>query len=160
MTETLTDQALAQARAAGLARPRPPAPGQEWKPRTPAEEHLLREGYRLDRLRLLLLEEVGRLRRQTVRPSRAEVLAAASRKAERMRECPLSPALLAAVAGAAAGETGEETAARLHLSYEAVKTARQRAMSRLQARSMAHAVALVLAHGWLPSDVITTGGTR
>jgi len=156
---TLTDKHLAQLRTAGLARPRPPYPGQEWKPRTPAEEHLLREGHRLDRLRLLLLEEVGRLRRQTARTPRREVMAAAARTADRMSGCPLSPAQLAAVAAAAAGESSEETAGRLCLSYETVKTNRQRALARLEARSMPHAVALVLAHGWLlPGDVLTDGG--
>lgn len=159
MNATLTDKHLAQLRTAGLARPRPPYPGQEWKPRTPAEQHLLSEGHRLDRLRLLLLEEVGRLRRQTAGTPRADVLADAARTAERLRECPLPPALFAAVAAAAAGETPEDTARRLCLSHSAVKTNRQRAVARLKARSMTHAVALALAHGWLlPADVITEGG--
>lgn len=159
MSATLTDKALAQARIAGLARPRPPYPGQEWKPRTPAEQHLLREGHRLDRLRLLLLEEVGRLRGQTAQTPRADVLAAAARTAVRLRRRPLPPALFAAVAAAAAGETPEETAGRLCLSHSAVKTNRQRAVARLEARSMTHAVALALAHGWLlPADVLTESG--
>jgi len=159
VTATLTDRHLAQLRIAGLARPRPPYPGQEWKPRTPAEEHLLSEGHRLDRLRLLLLEEIGRLRRQTACAPRAQVIAAAVRKAERLRECPLSPALLAVVAAAAVGEAPEDTARRLCLSYESVKTNRQRAVSRLGARSMTHAVALALAHGWLlAEDVLGDGG--
>lgn len=159
MTTTLTHQALAQVRTAGLVRPRPPYPGQEWKPRTAAETHLLREGHRLDRLRLLLLEEVGRLRREIAGTPRAELMAAAARKADRMSQCPLTPAQLAAVAAAASGELPEDTARRLCLSYEALKSSRQRAVSRLQARSMTHAVALTLAYGWLlPGDVLGVGG--
>lgn len=159
MTTTLTDKTLAQLRAAGVVRPRPPYPGQEWRPRPPAEQHLLGECHRLDRLRLLLLEEVGRLRRQTAETPRAEVMAAAARTAERLRQCPLSPALFAAVAAAAAGEAPEETARRLCLSYETLKTNRRRAVARLEAHNMSHAVALVLAHGWLlPADVLTESG--
>lgn len=159
MNAALTDKHLAQLRTAGLARPRPPYPGQEWKPRTPAEQHLLGECHRLDRLRLLLLEEVGRLRGQAPQASRAEVMAAAARTADRMSKCPLTPAQFAAVAAAAAGEPLEDTARRLALSYETVKTNRQRAVARLEARGMTHAVALSLAHGWLlPADVLTESG--
>lgn len=159
MNATLTDRHLAQLRTAGLVRPRPPYPGQEWKPRTPAEQHLLSEGHRLDRLRLLLLEEVGRLRGRTVRASRAEAIAADVRTADRMSKCPLTPAQFAAVAAAAAGEPLEDTALRLVVSYETVKTNRQRAVARIEARDMTHAVALALAHGWLlPADVLTESG--
>lgn len=159
MNATLTDRHLAQLRTAGLARPRPPYPGQEWRPRTSAEEHLLSEGHRLDRVRLLLLEEIGRLRRQTAGTPRAEAIAAAARTAERLRECPLTTAQLAAVAAAATGEPPEDTARRMCLSYAAVRSNRQRAVSRLQARSMTHAVALAVAYGWLlPADVLVDGG--
>jgi DNA-binding CsgD family transcriptional regulator len=156
---TLTDRHLAQLRTAGLALPRAPYPGQEWKPRTAAEEHLLGEGHRLDRLRLVLLEEVGRLRGRTVRAERAEVTAAAVRTADRMSKCPLTTAQFTVVEAAAAGEPLEDTARRLFLSYEAIKTNRRRAVDRLQARDMTHAVALALAHGWLlPGGVLAGSG--
>ncbi|WP_171111279.1 MULTISPECIES: LuxR C-terminal-related transcriptional regulator [unclassified Streptomyces] len=156
-TAVLTDRAIAQMRRAGLVRPRPPYPGQEWRPRTEAEQHLLREGYRLDRLRLVLLEEVGRLRQAAALAPRAEVLAAAARTADRLRDCPLSSAELGAIAAAAAGESPEETASRLCLSYDAVRSQRKRAVSRLQARSVAQAVALCMAAGWITPQQITGG---
>lgn len=155
----LTDKAIAQLRNAGLARPRAPYPGQVWTPRTEAEQHLLGEGQRLDRLRQFLLEEVGRLRQQTARVPRAEVLAAAARTADRLRQCPLSQSQLAVVAGAAAGETPEETADRLHLAYDTVKRHRQRAVSRLEARSMPHAVALCVAAAWVTPGQLVGGVT-
>lgn len=153
----LTDKNIAQLRKAGLTRPRAPRPGQAWTPRTEAEQHLLGEGQRLDRVRLVLLEELGRLRVQ--QPPRAEVLAAAVRNAERLRDCPLSQSQLAVVSGAAAGEAPEETAARLRLSYDTIKRHRQRAVSRLEARSMPHAVALCVAAGWVTPGQLAGGVT-
>lgn len=149
MTAQLTDKTLAQVRHSGLALPRAPYPGQEWTPRTPAEQHLLREGRRLDRLRMLLLEEVGRLRQQQRRKPRAERVADASRTIERLKDCPLSPRELDVIAAAAAGELPEETAARLVLAYQSITSHRQRAVSRLQARNVTHAVALCAAAGWI-----------
>lgn len=156
---TLTDRHIGQLRNAGLTRPRAPYPGQTWTPRTDAERHLLTEGQRLDRLRLFLLEELGRLREQTAAIPRAEVLAAAARTAERLSGCPLSQSQLAVVCGAAAGEMPEETAARLRLSYDTVKRHRQRAVSRLQARSMLHAVALCVAAEWVTPGQLAGGVT-
>lgn len=157
MIAVLTDKVLAQFRTAGLVRPKSPYPGRAWAPRTDAEHHLLREGYRLDRLRLLLLEEVGRLRREAARVPRREVLAAAARTADRLKDCPLTSGQLEAIAAAAAGESPEDTAARLCLSYDTVKSRRQRAVSRLEARNLAHAVALCTAAGWVTAGQ-TTGG--
>lgn len=156
---TLTDKHIMQLRNAGLTRPRAPYPGQVWTPRTDAERHLLAEGQRLDRLRLFLLEELGRLRQQAAGIPRVEVLAAAARAAERLSGCPLSQSQLAVVCGAAAGETPEETASRLHLSYDTVTRYRQRAVSRLEARSMPHAVALCVAAGWVIPGQVTGGVT-
>lgn len=159
MTAILDGKVLAQLRKAGLQRPRPPYPGRAWVPHTDAEQHLLREGCRLDRVRLLLLEEIGRLRRETARMPRKEVLAAAARTAERLRQCPLSQAEVAIVAAAAAGESVEETAHRLCLPYDTVRSRRQRAVSRLQARSIPHAVALCVSAGWITSWQIEEGVT-
>ncbi|NUS29782.1 MAG: hypothetical protein HOV92_36965 [Streptomyces sp.] len=160
MKEMLTDKALVQLRNAGLVLPRGAQPGRHWVPGTAVEQHLLREGQRLDRLRLVLLEYVGRLRQQTAGPPRVEVLAAVSRTAERLSGCPLSPAQLRIIAAAAAGEAQEETAARLCLSYDTVRGHRKRAVSRLQARSVTHAVALcVAAAGWITAGQVTGGVT-
>ncbi|WP_167529495.1 LuxR C-terminal-related transcriptional regulator [Streptomyces spinoverrucosus] len=157
MTAALTDKAIAQIRRAALVRPRPPYPGQEWRPRTEAEQHLLREGYRLDRVRQVLLEEIGRLRQAASLTPRAEVIAAAARKAERLRDCPLTQGQLGVIAAAAAGESAEETAQRLCLSYDTIRSQRQRAVSRLDARNIAHAVALCTAAGWITAAQITGG---
>jgi len=157
VTAMLTDKAVAQLRTAGLVRPRSTYPGQAWAPRTDAEQHLLREASRLDRLRLRLLEEVGRLRQELTQTPRREVTAAAARTADRLRDCPLTPALLGIIAAAAAGESQEETARRLCLSYDTVKTHRQRAVMRLEARNVTHAVALCTAAGWVTAQQITEG---
>ncbi|MDN3021566.1 helix-turn-helix transcriptional regulator [Streptomyces sp. S.PB5] len=157
MTAALTDKAIAQLRNAGLTRPRAPYPGQVWTPRTEAEQHLLSEGYRLDRLRLVLLEEVGRLRGQMPRRPRGEVIADAARTIDRLKDCPLSQAQLGIVAAAAAGESPEGTARRLCLSYDTVKSHRQRAVARLEARNILHAVALCVAAGWITDLQITQG---
>lgn len=50
---------------------------------------------------------------------------------------------------AAAGETAAETAERLGLNYETIKTTRARAIHKLGARNMPHAVALALDGGWI-----------
>src|SRR5687767_2026140 len=83
--ERLEDRVLEQIRTAGLVRPGGPYAGREWRPRTPAEAQLWREACRLDRVRQLLLGEVGRLRQErAVRAERRERRAAAARTAERM----------------------------------------------------------------------------
>jgi len=153
----LTDRALGQLRMAGLARPRSSAPGQEWQPRTDAEQHLLREGYRLDRIRQLLLEEVGRLRRQVAATPRTEALAAAARSARRLSGCPLSPAELGIIAAAAAGESLQDTADRLCVAYDTVSSQRKRAVARMDAHNIAHAVALAVAAGWVTPRQVTEG---
>lgn len=159
MTEVLNDKALAQLRTAGLVLPRSAQPGRYWAPGTAEEQHLLNEARRLDRVRLVLLEHVGVLRQQSGRIPRAEALAAAARTAERLRDCPLSPAQLSIVAAAAAGETPEETASRLCLSYDTVRSHRRRLLSRLEARSITHAVALCVAAGWVTVGQVTGGVT-
>lgn len=159
MTGILGDKALAQLRQAGLVLPRSGQPGRYWVPGTADEQHLLNEGRRLDRVRLVLLEHVGVLRQQTGRVPRGQALAAAARTAERLRDCPLSPAQLSVLAGAAAGETPQETASRLCLSYEAVRSQRQRVLSKLEARSITHAVALCVAAGWVTVGQVTGGVT-
>lgn len=157
MIEPLSDKALAQLRTAGLERPRPPYPGREWKPRTDAEQHLLREGFRLDRLRQLLLAEIGRLRQETAKVPRREAIEAAARIADRLRQCPLTQAQLAVIAAAAAGESQEDTARRLFISYDTVKSHRQRALLRLHAHNITHAVALCAAAGWVTPQQIEKG---
>lgn len=159
MTVVLTDNALGQLRNAGLRQPRPPFPGQEWKPRTEAEQHLLREGFRLDRLRLVLLEEIGRLRQQVAQTPRREVIAAAAKTADRLKDCPLTQSQHTVITAAAAGESVEETAHRLCLSYDTIKSQRVRAVSRLGARSIPHAVAMCVAAGWITSSQVTEGVT-
>lgn len=157
MIVVLTDKVLAQLRTAGLALPKSPYPGQAWAPRTDAEQHLLRESRRLDRLRQLLLEEVGRLRKEAGHKPRREVIAAAAHTAGRLKDCPLSPQERAIIAAAAAGESPQETARRLCLAYDTVKSHRQRALSRLEARSVPHAVALAVAAGWVSARQVTEG---
>ncbi|MFJ2002151.1 helix-turn-helix transcriptional regulator [Streptomyces chartreusis] len=154
MSEPLKDKVIVQLRRGGLQLPRGPRPGRQWAPVTPGERQLLLEARRLDRVRLLLLEEVGRLRQMTARIPRAEILAAAAREAERMKHCPLSQPELLIVVGAASGETVEETAARLHSAYDTVRNARVRAVEKLRARSMLHAVALCLTEEWITRDQI------
>ncbi|WP_405930351.1 LuxR C-terminal-related transcriptional regulator [Streptomyces sp. NBC_00827] len=160
MSELMTDEVLKQLRTAGLMRPRPPYPGQPWQPRTPAEEHLLREGCRLDRVRQLLLGEVGKLRHEVdARAGRRQRLAVASRTAVRLSGCPLTPSELKVIAAAAAGESAEDTSLRLVVAYDTVRTQRKRAVHRLGARSMTHAVALAVEAGWISSEQIRGGLT-
>lgn len=159
MIAPLSDKVLGQLAKAGLERPRPPYPGQEWKPRTEAEQHLLREGFRLDRVRQLLLAEIGRLRQQSAKVPRQDVIAAAAHTAERLRDCPLTQQMLAIIAAAAAGEAAEDTARRLCLSYDTVKSHRQRAVLRLHAHNIPHAVAICAAAGWVTPHQIEQGAT-
>jgi len=53
------------------------------------------------------------------------------------------------LAGAAEGETAEQTGARLYLSTETVKSYRKRIIAKLGARNGTHAVALALRTGML-----------
>lgn len=159
MSTTSPEEVVKRVRTAGLVLPRAPYPGQRWTPRTEAEGHLLREALRLDQIRRLLLDEIGRLRPDQPTRTRAQILADTAREAERLKECPLSPTLLNIVAAAAANESPRDTARRLHLSYETVKSHRHRAMSRLEVHSMDDAVALCAAAGWVTPGHITRGGT-
>jgi DNA-binding CsgD family transcriptional regulator len=56
------------------------------------------------------------------------------------------------LAGAAEGETAIETAQRLYLSAETVKSYRKRIIAKLGARNGTHAVALALRSGLLALD--------
>lgn len=152
----LAPQVLAQLRARGLVLPKGPRPGQAWTPRTEAESHLLIEARRLDRARLQLLGKVGRLRHQLGmrRGGGQERREATARLAERWSGCPLGVSQLNVLVGAARGEAPEETAARLHLADDTVKNTRKRAVIRLEARSVTHAVAIAVAAGWItPEDI-------
>lgn len=155
MTEPLSPAALAQLRQAGLTRPKGTGPGRTWSPRTDAEQHLLREGYRLDRVRQLLLAEVGRLREGQAQ--RRERIKTAARTADRPSTCPLTPGQLDVLAGAAAGESPEDTARRLAVGYNAVRYHRHRAARRLGARNLMHAVALAVAAGWISRERVMGG---
>ncbi|QQM44976.1 helix-turn-helix transcriptional regulator [Streptomyces liliifuscus] len=155
MSAPLPADVLEQIRTAGLVLPRPPHPGQQWKARTDAETHLLREGYRLDRVRQLLLGELGRLHRV-----RAEEAARRKRTADAMPPlCPLSQADLAALKSAAAGESSTDTSRRLLMPYDTVRAQRKRAMSRLGARTVTQAVGLAVAAGWITGEEIAGGVT-
>ncbi|MEV0112328.1 hypothetical protein AB0H77_03590 [Streptomyces sp. NPDC050844] len=151
----ISDAVLDQIRTAGLVLPRPPYPGQQWKARTDAEAHLLREGYRLDRVRQLLLGELGRLHRV-----RAQEAARRKRTAEAMPPlCPLSQAELAALKSAAAGESAMDTSRRLLVPYDTVRAQRKRATGRLGARTVTQAAALAVAAGWITGEDIVGGVT-
>jgi DNA-binding CsgD family transcriptional regulator len=139
--QPLTSGALARIRAAGVVVPQAPLGQALWAPQTAAEQHLMREGHRLDRVRQLLLDEIDRLRHGD--------------SAEDLRR--LTRGELAALAGAAAGESPHETAHRLHLSYNTVKGQRASAQRRLRARSIPHAVALAVAAGWITGEQIAGG---
>lgn len=155
----LPPSALAQLRRAGVTLPRPSAPGTEWTPRTDAERHLLRECHRLDRIRQMLLAEVGRLRQSLGQAPQRERVAAAARTAGRLSACPLTTGQLSVLAAAAAGESPEDTARRLVVTYDTVRSQRQRAVHRLGARSVTHAVALAVAAGWITREQVTGGVT-
>ncbi|MFD9107174.1 helix-turn-helix domain-containing protein [Streptomyces bottropensis] len=157
----LTAQALAQLRTAGLVLPRGPYPGRPWAARTEAETHLLAEGRRLDRARQQLLTEVGRMRHGTPHRDAREVRKAAVRAVQRHAvDCPLSGSQLAALVGAAIGERPEETAARLDLPLGTLRSTRARALDRLGALNITHAVALAVAAGWIRPEHADGGDSR
>lgn len=137
----------------GLVLPKLPFPGRSWEPRTGAERHLLGQARALDLVRRQLLGEIGRLRQELGEREvrRMHVLTGPTR--------PLTAQQLEVLAGAATGETLEETASRMCLSFHTVKSHRVRAVKRLGARDMTHAVALAMAAGWIaPESVPLTGG--
>ncbi|WP_159057216.1 helix-turn-helix domain-containing protein [Streptomyces scabiei] len=157
----LTARALAQLRTAGLVLPRGPYPGRPWAPRTEAETHLLAEGRRLDRARQLLLAELGRARHGTPHRDAREVRKAEVRAAQRHAvDCPLSGSQLAVLVGAAIGERPEETAARLDLALGTIRSTRARALDRLGALNITHAVALAVAAGWIRPQQADGGDSR
>lgn len=166
----IPDSVLEQIRTAGLVLPRAPYPGQEWKPRTPAEQHLLQEGHRLNQALQAALGEIGRLRheravlaarRQRIQaaPDTQEHAAAADRARQRLSNCPLSPGQLAVLVAAAAGESAADTARRLLIPYDTIRSRRQRLTARLAARNTTHAVAIAVAAGWITGEEITGGVT-
>lgn len=153
----LPDGALERIRTAGLVLPRAPYSGQEWKPRTPAERHLLNEGHRLNQALEAALGEIGRLRHElTVRAARRQRIQSA---ADRLRDCPLTPAQLTVLIAAAAGESTGDTARRLLIPYDTIRSRRQRIATRLAARNTTHAVAIAVAAGWITGEQITGGVT-
>ncbi|WP_405994996.1 LuxR C-terminal-related transcriptional regulator [Streptomyces sp. NBC_00986] len=156
----MSDRTIKRLSQAGFERPRPPYPGKLWQPHTDAEGHLLREGFRLDRARQLLLVEIGRLRAESGTRSRQDVTASAAREAERLRECPLAQRQWHVIAAAAAGETVEGTAARMFLTCDAIKSHRQRALLRLNAHNLTHAVAICVAAGWVSAAPVEEGAAR
>ncbi|MDX2538851.1 helix-turn-helix transcriptional regulator [Streptomyces scabiei] len=147
----LPEQVIAQLRTAGLVLPRGPRPGQPWAPRTDAETRLLYEARRLDRARQQLLGEVGRLRHLlgVRRTDGQEQREQAARTAERFVGCPLGVSQLNVLIGAARGEPAEETAERLGIAHDTVKSTRARTLRRLGARTITHAVAIAVAAGWI-----------
>lgn len=161
VSEPLGKDVLATIARAGLVLPRPPFPGQRWQPRTPAEQHLLRQARALDVMRRQLLAEIGRLQAGVGhlygkgRLLQAEVaeLEETVRDLGREREPradlvgDLSPAELEVLVSAATGESGEEFARRMCINPHTVKTRRRRAIRRLGARSFTQAVAIVVAAG-------------
>ncbi|MFI6274274.1 LuxR C-terminal-related transcriptional regulator [Streptomyces sp. NPDC050988] len=160
----LSDEVLAQLRTAGLERPRPPQRGREWTPATEPEQHLLREACRLDRVRRMLLEDIGRRAQEAARLRR--MFAGRSVRQDQdggpapAGACPLPPHELEVIAAAAAGETLEQTSGRLILSYDTIRTRRKRAVHRLGVRSVTQAVALLVAGRWITSEQISGGGVR
>ena len=65
---------------------------------------------------------------------------------------PLSERELEVLAAAAGGETMDETAKRLWLSLETVKSHRRNVIAKLGARNLAHAIALAIRNGILSVD--------
>lgn len=157
MTKELDGAALAAIRRQGLELPRSPFPGTPWQAKTPSEQHLLEQAQRLDRVRRLLLHELGRLNALVRHKPLKERLADAAREAERLADCPVPPAQLGVLAAAAAGELPEQTARRLHITYDAVRAHRKRAVDRLGARDITHAVAMCTAAGWITPQQIQEG---
>lgn len=151
MTGPIPPGVLATIVRAGLVLPRPPFPGQPWRPRTEAEVHLLRQARQMDRARQVLLGEVGRLRKVLVDHHVAD-------RRQLAGQCPLTPQQLETLAAAAAGETLGETALRLIVSVDTLKSRRSRIVKLLGARDLSHAVALAMAAGWLTAQDVTGGG--
>lgn len=150
----LPAEELGQARTAGLVLPRPSVPGTAWSPSTGAEQHLLREGYRLDRIRQQLLTEVGRLRH--LYASRSARLGA---RGEQTSPCPLTGSELRVLVAAAAGESPRETADRALITESTIRQQRKAASRRLGAKSIPHAVAVAVAAGWITAENIIEGTT-
>jgi DNA-binding CsgD family transcriptional regulator len=72
--------------------------------------------------------------------------------------CPLTGEELTVLRYAASGHTGVEAAAELHLHRDRVDRIRQTVLRRLGVHSVAHAVAIAMAHGWLcPADIDIPG---
>jgi DNA-binding CsgD family transcriptional regulator len=152
MAEPLAPEVLAAIARSGLALPKGPAPGQQWRPRSRDEEHLLIQARQLDRMRQLLLGEVGRLR-HTVLGLRV----ALRRKAA--PRCPLTDPQIQVLAAAAVGETVEATAHRLFMSESMVKAHRARAIKNLGAGDIAHAVGIAMSAHWItPARTTSTKG--
>lgn len=149
MNRPLADEAVKRLRAAGLVLPRAPRPGERWAPRTDAEQHLLREAQRLDQVRQALLAEVGRLRQAAGYRSGAQVREDAAREADRLRECPLTPALLKVIQAAVEGWPPDEVAERLGIAPRTLRNHRHRILMILGAGSFDHAVALSVWAGWV-----------
>ncbi|MFE7966942.1 hypothetical protein ACFU0X_28510 [Streptomyces cellulosae] len=144
---------ITRARTAGLRLPGHPVQG--WQPATPAEQHLLSEGRRLDQWRQALLAEIGRLRAGV--PSRPQDSRLDRARVSQLTDCPLTAGQLEALTAAAHGELIEVTARRVQVSVDTIKSARQRAITTLGARTAIHAVAIAVAAGWIPTDQL--GGT-
>ncbi|MFZ4143358.1 hypothetical protein ACOZDZ_21900 [Streptomyces griseoincarnatus] len=142
---------ITQARTAGLRLPGHPVQG--WQPTTPAEQHLLSEGRRLDHLRQALLTEIGRLRAGA--PTRPQESRLDRARLSQLTDCPLTAGQLEALTAAAHGELIEVTARRVHVSPDTIKSARQRAITALGARTASHAVAIAVAAGWIPTDELS-----
>uniref|UniRef100_A0AAU2A0R5 Helix-turn-helix transcriptional regulator n=1 Tax=Streptomyces sp. NBC_00093 TaxID=2975649 RepID=A0AAU2A0R5_9ACTN len=68
----------------------------------------------------------------------------------------LTPALLRVLAGLARGETVQETAERLNIAYETVRSRRKKVYAGMGARTPAHAVGLALSYGWVRDEHVIT----
>lgn len=79
------------------------------------------------------------------------------RPSQNLFDCPLDGRLLETLVGAARGESNAECGRRLHVSEEGMKSRRKKIMQRLAARSMPHAVAISMAHGWITADDVLYG---
>ena len=87
------------------------------------------------------------------------LLAEIDRLAENRAPNVLTVQQLRVVIGLARGETVIETARRLALSPDTVRTHRRRLFRRLRVHNGAHAVAIAFANGWITRhDLVTPGG--
>ncbi|MEW2570463.1 LuxR C-terminal-related transcriptional regulator [Streptomyces sp. NPDC047070] len=150
----LLDELLEQIRAAGLVLPRPRQAGQAWVPATDAERHLLSQARRLDRARRLLLGQIGWLRQEYTEQAARHAQAAPRATAP----CPLTAGQLEVLAAVAVGEPVAETARRLLLPHDTIRSRRRRINARLGTRSTAQAAVLAATAGWITPGQIT-GGT-